>query len=167
MTISHNLKWNEHLRIMLPKAQAKLSLLKKIRAVLTRDQFPQIATSQIFSTTYYTAPLWLNQTLGSKEWKRIDSFHYRVMRVAINDFKRNKKRKVIDLLCKRATPRMWSYYISASVALKIIRDGMPQRLANTIQDTMVIERRKPRMDASLSTQNFESDFIRSQIDKGT
>jgi hypothetical protein len=144
ITISHDLKWNEHLRILLPKAHAKLSLLRKVRPVLTRDQFIQIATSQIFSTTYYAAPVWLNQTLGSKEWKRMDSFHYRVMRVAINDFKRNKKRKVIDSLCKRATPKMWSNYISASTALKIVRDLLPSRLATSINETMVTERRRPR-----------------------
>ncbi len=66
------------------------------------------------------------------------------MRVAINDFKRNKKRKVIDSLCKRATPRMWSNYISASTALKIVRDVLPSRLAMSINETMVTERRRPR-----------------------
>ncbi len=65
------------------------------------------------------------------------------MRAAINDYKGTRKGKVIDSLCKRATPRMWSDYISASTAIKIIRDHNPSLLANAIEQNVVIERYKP------------------------
>lgn len=106
ITISRDLSWNQHVQTTISKSQSKLSLLRKIRRWLSMENFLKIATSQIFSTTYYAAPVWLNTTMGYKMWKRIESFHYRVMRVACNDFKGNKKRKVIDSLCKRATPKM-------------------------------------------------------------
>jgi len=144
LILAHYLKWDKHINATLPKTNSKLSLTRKIRPLLTRDQYLSVATSQIFSTMYYAAPVWLNCTLGHKLWKKIDSFHYRVMRVAIQDFKGKKKRKVIDSLCKRATPRMWSNYISASTAIKIIRDKEPKRLLDSINTSMVIERRRPR-----------------------
>jgi hypothetical protein len=144
LTVSHDLKWQCHLDTALSKASAKLSLTRKIRPLLTMSQFLQVATSQIFSTIYYAAPVWLNNTLGHKLWTKINSFHYRVMRVACNDFKRRKKKEVIDSLCKRATPKMWSQFVSSSIAMKIIREGSPVYLSNAILEHMVIERRKPR-----------------------
>lgn len=142
LTISQDMKWNSHVDLVLSKAQTKLSLLRKIRPVLSMQQFLNIATSQVLSTLYYAAPVWLNTTLGYKHWKKVESMHYRIMRVAINDFKGRRKRKVIDSLCKRATPRMWSDYISASTAIKIIRDNKPRGLADSIEKNMVTERRR-------------------------
>ncbi len=155
ITMSGDLKWDQHLAVQLPKSHAKLSLLKKIQNTLTSEQFIKIATSQVFSTIYYASPVWLNTTLSSKLWKKVTSFHYRVMRVACNDHKARKKRIVIDSICKRATPRMWSDYITASIAMKIIRDQAPLKLANTIRDSMTIERRKPS-----NPRFFDSSRIR-------
>lgn len=142
--ISNDLSWNEHLDSIIPKSQAKLSLLRKIRPWLSMGQFLQIATSQVFSTAYYASTVWLNDTLSYKYWKKVESFHYRVMRVACNDFKGRRKRKLIDAQCKRATPRMWSQYISTSMVMKILRDDVPSILANSILGNMVTERRRPR-----------------------
>jgi hypothetical protein len=144
VTLSHNLSWEAHVTNACNKANAKLSLLRKIRCNLTMDQFLQVASSQIFGMLYYAAPLWLNQMLGHKLWRKLESLHYRILRVACNDFKRTKKNQVIDSLCKRATPRMWSTYAISSIAMKIIRDEEPTRLHEAIIDNMVIERRKPR-----------------------
>jgi hypothetical protein len=104
VTICHNFSWDAHVNVQCGKANAKLSLIRKIRRNLTMEQFIQIASSQIFGMLYYAAPLWLNQTLEHKLWKKLDSLHYRILRVACNDFKRTKKKQVIDSLCKRATP---------------------------------------------------------------
>jgi hypothetical protein len=108
------------------------------------DQFLQVSSSQIFGMMYYAAPLWLNQMLGHKLWRELESLHYRILRVECNDFKRTKKKQVIDSLCKRATPRMWSNYAVSLIAMKIIRDEEPTRLHEAIINNMVIERRKPR-----------------------
>jgi hypothetical protein len=92
-------------------------------------------------------------SLSQKLFKRIDSFHYRVMRVACNDFKGTRKRIVIDSQCKRATPRMWSSYVTASTALKIIRDDQPKILSDTISANMTVERRKPRFGRFFDTSH--------------
>ncbi len=142
ITLQSDLKWNGHLDAIIPKSQSKLSLLRKIRPQLTMEQFLTISTSQIFSTTYYAAPVWLNCTLSSKLWKKITSFHYRVMRVACRDFKARKKRTVIDTQCKRDTPKMWADYISASTAIKCVRDSEPRLLADEIKSGWTTERRR-------------------------
>jgi hypothetical protein len=142
--LESNLKWDAHLKNVVSKSQTKLSLVRKIRPYITCPQFLQIATCQIFSTLYYASPVWLNHTLSYHLQKRIDSFHYRVMRVAVNDFKGRRKRKDIDQQCKRATPRMWSSYITASLAMKILRDDKPKLLADSIRTSMTVERRRPR-----------------------
>jgi hypothetical protein len=142
--ISHNFAWDAQVINQCNRANVKLSLMRKIRRNLTMVQFLQIASSQIFGMLYYAAPLWLNSTLGHKLWRKLESLHYRVLRVACNDFKRTKKKQVIDSLCKRATPRMWSRYAVASIAIKILRDEQPIRLRDAIISNMVIERRKQR-----------------------
>ncbi len=142
--LMNNLKWDLHLKEALHKSSAKLALIRKIRPYITMEQFLTVATSQVFSTLYYASTVWLNSTLSCSLFKRIDSFHYRVMRVACNDFKGRRKRKVIDALCKRATPRMWSSYISASTAIKIIRENSPLLIANRINGNMTTNRRRPR-----------------------
>ena len=142
VTLQSDLKWDGHLASVIPKSQSKLSLLRKIRPLLTMEQFLTISTSQVFSTAYYATPVWLNCTLSSKLWKKITSFHYRVMRVACRDFKARKKRILIDKQCKRATPKMWGDYISASTAIKITRDSEPRLLADDIRSNWTIEKRR-------------------------
>ncbi len=143
VTLQSDLKWEGHLASVISKSQSKLSLLRKIRPLLTMEQFLTISTSQVFSTAYYAASVWLNCTLSSKLWKRVVSFHYRVMRVACLDFKARKKRTLIDKQCKRATPKMWADYISASTAIKIFRDSEPQLLADDIKFVWTTEKRRP------------------------
>ena len=142
MLCLHREDYQARLDSIIPKSQAKLSLLRKIRPFLTMEQFLTISTSQIFSTAFYAAPVWLNSTLSSKLWRKITSFHYRVMRVACRDFKAQKKRGLIDKECKRATPKMWADYISASTAIKIIRDSEPALLANDIRSNWTMDRRR-------------------------
>lgn len=143
ITLNYNLKWDTQVNTAISRSQARLSLLRKIRPYITIRQFLTIATSQIFSTAYYASAVWLNQTLSYKLWKRMESFHYRVMRVGCNDFRARKKRKVIDSLCQRATPVMWSKYISASMAIKITRDMEPKLLYEDVLKNMTTVRRKP------------------------
>ncbi len=78
-------------KVMLPKAQAKLSLMRKIRLVLNMKHFLDIVSSQVLSSAYYASPAWLNITLRNKEWKKIDSLYYCLMLGAINDFKGSRK----------------------------------------------------------------------------
>ena len=77
--------------------------------------------------------------------EKMDSFHYRVLRVACRDYKAKKKRKVIDSQCKRSTPKMWSNYLTASTAIKIIRDHTPLGLMESLCLNVVAERRRQNL----------------------
>ena len=102
VTLTHNLSWDTQIASAISKSQGKLSLLRKIQPVITMEQFLRIASSQIFSTLYYASTVWLNSTTTSRQTKRIESFHYWVLRVACRDFKARRQRSVIDSQCKRA-----------------------------------------------------------------
>jgi len=46
-------------------------MLKKVDKTLTKEQFLKIATAQLYSIVYYSAPVWLNATLKyhGSNWK--------------------------------------------------------------------------------------------------
>jgi len=143
LTFQSDLKWSKHVEATLKKIRPKLSMLRKIRKNLDLEQFLRVATAQLYSIMYYASAVWLNETLKSEEWKKLRSMHYRILRAGIRDYKQRVSKKVIDVLCKRATPQMWSNYSTNTVSIKIIRDRSPQYLYNLVMETFYIERRKP------------------------
>jgi len=143
LTFQSDLKWNVHVEAVLSKIRTKLALLRKIRKDLDLDQYLKIATSQLYSQMYYASPVWLNETLGSDQWKKLRSMHYRILRAGTRDFKQRTSKKVLDVQCKRATPKMWSHYSTNTIAIKILRDRSPLYLFNLIMETYYAERRKP------------------------
>jgi len=50
-------------------------------------------------------------------FKRLESQHYRAVRAAVRDFKRSIPRAMLDIISKRAPPRQWSNYTTASTAM--------------------------------------------------
>jgi len=143
LTFQHNMKWDKHVTIVTSRVSPKLTLLKKIRKNMTKEQFLKVATAQIFSILYYAAPVWLNKTLTARLWTKLRSVHYRVLRAATRDYKKRKHREELDKNCKRATPKMWSGYITSSTAIKIVRDRYPKYLVESLEKTYYNERRRP------------------------
>jgi len=118
-------------------------MLRKIRKNMEKDQFLKVATAQLFSIMYYASPVWLNETLGSSQWKKLRSIHYRILRIATKDFKQRANRRVLDKTYKRATPKMWSQYSTFLLVMKTLRDRSPIYLTTIIMQTYYNERRKP------------------------
>jgi len=81
--------------------------------------------------------------LTSDLWKKLKSLHYRVLRATQRDYKRKIPNVILDKVCKRATPKMWSQYSTASMVIKILRDGTPVNIFNLINENLYSERRKP------------------------
>jgi len=142
LTFQHDLKWTKHVDTILNKTRPKLALLRKIRKDLELEQYLKIATAQLFSKIYYASPVWLNETLSSDQWKRLKSLHYRILRVGTRDYKQKTSKKVLDVQCKRATPRMWSNYSTNMIVIKILRDRSPSFIFDTIMETHYTERRR-------------------------
>ncbi len=121
----------------------KLTVLQKIRHKFTQKQFLQILTSQFFSKLYYGSQIWLTSATQRNLWTRVNSLHYRALRIAICDFKGRINREKIDVLSSRASPKQWSKYAMAAIVIKTIRDKQPTTLHELIMETMFEERRKP------------------------
>lgn len=73
-----------------------------------------------FGQTYYCSPVWLNDALSHVNWNRMRSQHYRALRAAFGDYKCKMSRDLLNQLSARATPRQWSYYITAKTAIGLI-----------------------------------------------
>jgi len=56
--------------------------------------------------------------LSSNLWKRLASQPYRAMRAALGDWKSILPQAVIDIICKRATPKQLAQYSISRYAIK-------------------------------------------------
>ena len=63
------------------------------------------------------------------------------MEIRIRDFKAKVNREKLDLLSKRAPPKQWAKYATASTAIKILRE--PTKLYKILSKTLYMERRHP------------------------
>lgn len=68
-----------------------------------------------------------------------------MLRIAEMDWKRRKKKEDLDKL-GRAKPSQWLHYSNAIIVIKIIRDGLPRDLHQSLMETHFEERRKPGMN---------------------
>lgn len=59
------------------------------------------------------------------------------------DFKEKLNHANLDKVCHRATPHIWSAFATASLVIKIPRNGSPKNLYGTILENLKTERRKP------------------------
>ncbi len=145
LTFDANLRWEKHVRIVVAKANSKMSVLKRFRSKYTKEQFLTILTSQFFSSFFYNAPVWLQSTTNKNLWKWINSAHYKAIRVAVRDYKARVNREKLDQLSKRAPPKQWAKYATASIVIKTLRDQKPVRLHNIVRETLYSERRHPTL----------------------
>ena len=100
-------------------------------------------TAQVYSVLYYASQVWLTNSTLKKYWKIVSSLHYRGLRLILGKRSKMISRKNLDQICGRASPREWSQYSIAMLAIKCLRDGQPQRLNGFIREHMFHERRKP------------------------
>ncbi len=145
VVFDYRLTWEKHVRQVVAKSSAKLSVLQKLRRFYTRKQFIQILTSQFFSTLYYCSQAWLTSTTHVKLWKIVNSIHYRALRVALHEYRPKTNREKIDLLCGRASPKQWSKYCIASLVINCLQNGKPTLLVSFIRETLYHERRSPNI----------------------
>jgi len=141
VTFQNDFKWDTHLENIFKKIRSKLAMLRLIGKNLNKEQFLKVASAQLFSIMYYANSVWMNSTLSAMGWKKLRSWHYRILRAAVKDFKYRKSKEQLNLECKRATPVMWHKYSSASLVIKCIRDGSPQLLNEEICRNLYTQRR--------------------------
>ena len=72
--------------------------------------------------------------------RKINSMHYRLLRIVKWDWKQKKKRHELDSI-GRARPTLWAKYAAANTVIKILRDGIQIRLQKHLAETCYHERR--------------------------
>jgi hypothetical protein len=136
--------WSQHIASNINKMSRLSGALKFIRGRLSRDQFLTVLTSQYYGTCYYASQAWLGNHTKKSDIRKLNGTHYRLLRVAIRDWKNNVPRCELDKL-GRAKPSLWGKYAVANCVIKIIRDQAPTRLRWHIEQTMYSERRHPNI----------------------
>jgi len=152
--ISYNLDWSHHVSSMVAKTSHIISKVRFLRRWIDQDSALQIITSQYFGTIYYGVAVWMTPKLQSSQWRRLDSSHYRALRAAIGDYKRKLPKAVLDIIAKRATPKQWSNYVTASTAIKLF-NSKETRIGEQLRQQCYINDRQPRKGTFFDTSNLK------------
>ena len=74
--------------------------------------------------------------------RKLNSLHYRILRLATGDWRIKTKRSELDKL-GRVKPMQFARYSTAGLVIKTIRNNKPRNLSDILQKTLYCERRKP------------------------
>ena len=103
------MKWDTHVDKVLGHAKKTLNRLQILRRNLSLDSYVHILTSQSFLKLYYGSPVWLSH-VSSQDLKRLESIHYKALRIGCNDYQNKTSRYQLDHDYRRATPSEWPNY---------------------------------------------------------
>ncbi len=151
------LSWKPQVEKVLKIARGTIHGLRVLRRTLPLQQFMNILTSQFFSKIYYGSQVWLS-SLYECDMKRIESIHYRALRVGIFDFKNQVSREIIDLNFKRITPREWSEYSISQIMIRVFTSKSPESLFTCLNSHAYFINRPQRLrffDSSKTRVGFQ------------
>jgi hypothetical protein len=142
ITFAHNLSWTPHIEKVVKKASSVANRVRFIRQTLSTNQCLKILTSYYYSSIYYGSAVWLGAMTASNDWKLPNKAHYHALRTAARDYRKTMSRRSLDCMCKRATPKQWSYYCIASMAISILVTKQPGLLHDSIDGNISINGRR-------------------------
>lgn len=143
ITVTNNLKWETHIKNIVNSCKSTIFGLKTIRKYFSKEEFTNMVTAFLYSKLYYCAEVWLNNTLSSQGWNRIESIHRAAIRLIELDRFSELTRDELKELSQRATPREWSTYVEAKTLNKIIQTQEPEELYTDILCQSYTEPRFP------------------------
>jgi len=127
VTFDNTLHWDQQVENVTKKAQQMISGLRTIRPKLTEDQFIRLSTAQYYGTIYYRIQTWLSKANIKKHTDRLSVLHYKLLRLAVGDWRREFPRAMLDTL-GRAKPKEYANYSIASLMIKCQQEKKPERL---------------------------------------
>jgi len=136
------LSWKTHIDKTVTKVSRLGSGLKFLRRRLNKKHFINAVTSQFYGLLYYGCQVWLGPHTRASSIRKLNSIHYRLLRVVEQDWKKKKKRIELDQI-GRVRPSTWGKYATGNLVIKIIRDENPHELNNALHRTLFVERRRP------------------------
>ena len=157
--LDNRLTWSSHISKTMNKLGRLTSGLKFIRNRLSKSQFLKVLTSQYYGMCYYGGQVWLGSHTRKMDLKKIDSLHFRLLRIVKRDYKRTMRREELDKI-GRARPTTWSKYATSSTVVKVLRDQQPSRLFKHLSKTLYYTRREENrikfFDASMNKGGYQA-----------
>jgi len=122
-----------------------------IRNKLSQNQATKVVTAQIFSILYYACAVWLTPSISKKNLGRIESMHFKSLRLILKDYRQRISREVITEKTKRLPPDKWMKYTMASVFMNMYYSKQPKRLLEDMTTNLYSKRRKEGFQYAFDT----------------
>jgi len=156
VVIDHRLRWSTHIKLLMSRLRGLICGLKMVRRKFTEEQTKVLVTSQLLSILYYACPAWLTPHLLVKEYRRLESIHYRCLRLIVNDRRKRIPREWLTASTQRLPPRQWGKFAASSLAIKVRQAEVPVRMYTSMfQNTYTLSRKPGRLfgyDSSKTSQ---------------
>lgn len=143
VVIDYRLRWNEHIKMVVNKVRRLICGFRMIRDKFTEIQAKNLVTAQALSVLYYGSPAWLTPSFLGDRLRRLESIHYRCLRVIVKDYKQRIPREWIDAATQRLPPKIWCRFAAASLAIKVRQSREPRYLCDNFFQNTYAEARKP------------------------
>jgi len=114
-----NLQWKNHVNTLMSKSKHIIAKMRFISKYVDLQAMKKILTSHFFGSMYYGCAVWLNELTTAMEWRKLETLHYKAIRVACKDYRRKKSRNELDTIFNRARPRQWMQYITTKTAIQV------------------------------------------------
>jgi len=139
----HDLTWDKQIDGAIKKGRAVISKLKFLSRLVDRDSMKKIVTTHFFGMIYYGCQVWLNETTTAKQWKLLNSIHYRALRTAARDYHFHIPKAELNSIFNRATPLEWMMYSNAKMAITLYNLGHGPPLTRKLREASYINDRRP------------------------
>jgi len=120
----NNLGWDTHVEGLKQKSRV---IFAKLQRLVDKQGMRKILTTHFYGMLYYASQVWLTELTTCKQWKIVNSLHYKALRSAIGDYKNTIPKTQLNLLFERATPVQWMAYSNAKLAISLFnnKNGPP------------------------------------------
>ena len=142
LTFDNKLNWGDQVTRTIAKAKRVLYGLKSIRRYLSDREFRQVLTSHFYPVLMYGSEIWYSCS-SYRDRARIESIHYRALRIMFGDWKNAISRVSLNRLAQRATPSEWAKYAVVKLAATVTQTTFPTRLFNSITPNSYKKNRSP------------------------
>jgi len=85
------LSWSAHITKTIAKMNRLTSGLRFLRKRLQKKSFLKATTSQFYGLLYYGSQVWLGSHTKISDIRRLNSVHYKTLRIVENDWKKRRK----------------------------------------------------------------------------
>jgi len=140
--LDKDLSWDKQAEHAINKGKSMLSHFKFLRKYFNEQQFLKIVSGNYYGSVFYACTVWFDKIKTLFKTK-LNSMHFRMLRVACRDFDHQISKEDLMVRCKRATPLQWVRFLTSSKVIKITRNKEPPDLYNSLMSTLYSEPRKP------------------------